>query len=354
MSCGGKQDHQEIDSGVNPGTSVSADLHPEETFGQGASSASVAPSESVRPFRELSENVYTFKNGRSKNDEMVLDSRPSLPGSAGHPVVFKVGGESEGGRTTVPLQEQQSGESEVLKNIRLAKEAYINEMKYKDGQISNLEMQLDEANEKEIQLTEELTQMREQKNDAEHQLRQTQAEYSRVVKEKDEEISGLKEQIKEKEQTIDVCRTEISVKELENQQMREEHECEIKSLKEQLKTKQKKYNEEVRELLDKKHSLELTVKDLQINEEKLKTELELSRRQAADLRATLAEERLAKKDAECSEKDQVINRLRSESDANLIELEQLRRQISMISTSSGASFSSQSSLECQPKRGSSE
>ena len=252
--------------------------------------------------------------------------------STGAGPMFKVGG-----GPLVPLQEQQSGESEVLKNLRLAKEAYVSEMRHKDSRIDSLENQLFEASDKEKKLTEELVEMREQKGNAEVELRQTREEYSRVLQEKNQEISDLQEQIKDKEETIKECKSAISEKELEHQKMKNEHEIEINSLKEQLDSKTKKYNEDVRDLLDKKHSLELKVKDYQISEEKLNAELELARRQASDLRATLAEERLARKSEECSAKD--------------AEIESLRRQVSMASISSGASLSSQNSSENPPKRG---
>ena len=315
-----------------------------------------AASSTVRPFNQLSDNVFSYENGthlecKKENppQEMVLEAAKPMSGTPGNPVVFNVGDSSEERSTTdtvlVPHQEQESGESEVLKNLRRAEAAYVSEMKHKDSRIFSLETRLVQAGEKEEELTKRLEDMTQKKNITESELRKTKVEYDRVVKKKDQEISRLKGQIEVKERTIEECKSRISVKELENQKMKDEHEGEIEALKQQLDKTTKKYNDEVRSLLDQKHDLELKVKDLQISESNLKAELENARCTAAEYRATLAEERLNKKSVECSAKEEEIKQLRSNSNAKDEEIRRLQHLVSMSSLSSGASLSSQSSMD---------
>ena len=368
MSGNQKGDLPSVDSGA-PSLEVSATAdvlhHHEEIPALDERSANGGTSSTVRPFNQLSGNVFSYENGarlQSKDvnpQEMVLEPAKPMSGTPGNPVVFNVGDGSEelkeGSTTTiVPHQEQESGESEVLKNLRRAEAAYVSEMKYKDSRIFTLETQLVQAGEKEEELTKQLEDMTQKKNITEGELRKTKAEYARVVREKDQVISRLKGQIEEKERTIEECKSKISVKELENQKMKDEHEGEIETLKQQLDKTTKKYNEEVRSLLDQKHDLELKVKDLQISESTLKAELESARCKAAEYRATLAEERLNKKSVECSAKDEEIKQLRSNSDAKDEEIRRLQHLISVSSLSSGASLSSQSSMDNSVKRATSD
>ena len=195
------------DSGAPPDDSVSLDVasypgpgheatvdeepvHHEDTFHPESSNAGGDPSTtSVKPFRELSGNVYSYENERAKDSashEVVLDQRkPSATGGC-HSVEFSIGENSQERRegSTIPHQEQRSGESEVLKNLRRAEEAYVKEMKVKDGRICVLETQLVQANYKEKELSRELQHMTEEKKHAEDELRETQEEYRRVVEEK--------------------------------------------------------------------------------------------------------------------------------------------------------------------------
>ena len=122
MSSNQKGDLPSIDSGA-PSLEVSATAelpevvlhHHDENPTVEERTANGAASSTVRPFNQLSDNVFSYENGarlQTKDEnpqEMVLEPAKPMSGTPGNPVVFNVGDGSEelGAAKKAKLNKQQ-------------------------------------------------------------------------------------------------------------------------------------------------------------------------------------------------------------------------------------------------------
>lgn len=225
---------------------------------------------------------------------------------------------------TVP-HEEENVESSSAMIVQKPELPITGDQKEDKTKIIRLEAKLRDTQAKVEQLKKELDTAIEKKKQCERQLEKANEKIRWLEDEGARASSAMQEKY---ERQIADLKRQLADKEKENCDERAKLCKKIEDLQDLLKEVERKRNSEVISLLKEKHQLDLKVKDMETNEERLKRELS-----EANLEATKLQSKLDKQE---SQKE--IALLRSESESALQKKEEeiraLRQQLSLSSQNS--------------------
>jgi len=169
-----------------------------------------------------------------------------------------------------------------------------------------------------------LQKIKHEREEAVFKLTESQKQYKILEEQKDGETTALKGNIESLMNELSGLKAKLADEQKLNKDKVEECEQEIKSLKSQLQQKEEKYGKEITELNKQICVLTVKVKDREISEQKLKTQIAEAKQEASEAKLELSEQKHAEKDNEIAEKDTEI----AEKDN---EIEKLKKDLEGLS-----------------------